>query len=73
MIFRPERGYAGELDAADPLAGFRDRFVRDDESLLYLDGNSLGRLPRRRPCARGAAAGQAAGRARWEPRRFQSR
>jgi len=33
------------MDAADPLTGFRDRFVRDDESLIYLDGNSLGPLP----------------------------
>jgi len=46
MTFRPERSYAGELDAADPLAGFRDRFVWDDESLIYLDGNSLGPLPK---------------------------
>ncbi len=43
--FRGDRGYAEELDAADPLAGFRDRFVRDDPSLIYLDGNSLGPLP----------------------------
>jgi kynureninase len=41
-----DRTYAEGLDAADPLAGFRDRFVRDDESLIYLDGNSLGPLPR---------------------------
>jgi len=41
-----DRSYAGELDAADPLAGFRDRFARDEESLIYLDGNSLGPLPR---------------------------
>jgi len=41
-----DRSYAGELDAADPLAGFRERFVRDDPSLIYLDGNSLGPLPR---------------------------
>ncbi|MFI5954957.1 kynureninase [Cryptosporangium sp. NPDC051539] len=34
------------LDAADPLASFRDRFVHADEELIYLDGNSLGRLPR---------------------------
>src|SRR5712691_2491747 len=46
MTFRPERSYAAELDAADPLAGFRDRFVRDDESLIYMDGNSLGPLPK---------------------------
>jgi kynureninase len=41
-----DRSYADELDAADPLAGFRDRFVRADPSLIYLDGNSLGPLPR---------------------------
>jgi kynureninase len=33
------------LDAADPLAPFRDRFVRGDEPRIYLDGNSLGRMP----------------------------
>ncbi len=33
------------LDAADPLAGFRDRFVIADDVVAYLDGNSLGRLP----------------------------
>jgi kynureninase len=44
--FPADRAYAEELDAADPLAGFRDRFVRDDQSLIYLDGNSLGPLPR---------------------------
>lgn len=37
---------AAELDAADPLATFRDRFVADDPDVVYLDGNSLGRLPR---------------------------
>ncbi|MFF5173593.1 kynureninase [Micromonospora sp. NPDC000089] len=34
-----------ELDDADPLAGLRKRFVIGDEDLIYLDGNSLGRLP----------------------------
>lgn len=36
---------AGQLDAADPLAHFRQRFFFGDEALIYLDGNSLGRLP----------------------------
>ncbi|PCG81597.1 kynureninase [Streptomyces sp. WZ.A104] len=39
------RTAAEELDAADPLAGFRERFVITDPELVYLDGNSLGRLP----------------------------
>ena len=38
---------ARALDAADLLARFRDEFVVGDAGLLYLDGNSLGRLPRR--------------------------
>jgi kynureninase len=37
---------AEALDARDPLSAFRDRFVIDDPELVYLDGNSLGRLPR---------------------------
>ncbi|CUS04936.2 Kynureninase [Candidatus Promineifilum breve] len=37
---------ARQLDAADPLTAFRERFVIDDPDLIYLDGNSLGRLPR---------------------------
>jgi kynureninase len=36
------RARAEELDAADPLAGFRDRFLPGDV-VAYLDGNSLGR------------------------------
>jgi kynureninase len=43
--FLLDRSFAQECDAADPLARFRDRFVRDDPSLIYLDGNSLGMLP----------------------------
>jgi kynureninase len=39
-----DRTTALELDAADELARFHDRFVVDDD-LIYLDGNSLGRLP----------------------------
>ncbi|MFC3688442.1 kynureninase [Aquipuribacter hungaricus] len=37
---------AAQLDAADPLAGFRERFVLDGGPAAYLDGNSLGRAPR---------------------------
>ena len=40
------RAAAEAADAADPLAGFRDRFVPDAAGVIYLDGNSLGRLPR---------------------------
>jgi kynureninase len=43
--FRADRSFAEECDAADPLARFRERFARDDPSLIYLDGNSLGMLP----------------------------
>ena len=34
------------LDATDPLAKYRDRFVFTDPDVCYLDGNSLGRLPK---------------------------
>jgi kynureninase len=37
---------AKRLDAEDPLAPFRERFVIRDPELIYLDGNSLGRLPK---------------------------
>lgn len=39
---------ARELDAADPLAGYRERFVLP-EGVIYLDGNSLGCLPKATP------------------------
>ncbi len=39
-----DRSHAEALDAADPLAAFRDRFVIPDPERIYLDGNSLGRL-----------------------------
>jgi kynureninase len=40
-----ERARAERLDADDPLAAFRERFVIEDPDTIYLDGNSLGRLP----------------------------
>lgn len=40
-----DRADAERLDAEDPLAPFRERFVFDDPETIYLDGNSLGRLP----------------------------
>jgi kynureninase len=36
---------AVELDRSDPLASFKARYVFSDPDLIYLDGNSLGRLP----------------------------
>ncbi len=41
----PNLAYAQYLDKQDKLAHFRQRFVVDDPTLIYLDGNSLGRLP----------------------------
>ena len=38
---------AEQLDAADPLASWRDEFDVPDRELAYLDGNSLGMPPRR--------------------------
>lgn len=40
-----DREQAHRLDAADPLAPYRDRVVIADPEQIYLDGNSLGRLP----------------------------
>ncbi len=42
----PTRSDCVALDDLDPLASYRTEFVIDDESLIYFDGNSLGRLPR---------------------------
>ncbi|MCJ7716040.1 MAG: kynureninase [Anaerolineales bacterium] len=41
-----EESYALQLDNQDPLIQFKERFVIDDPDLIYLDGNSLGRLPK---------------------------
>ena len=42
-----KREYAIDLDKSDPLAKYRSQFVINDEQQCYLDGNSLGRLPKR--------------------------
>ena len=44
---RTDLQYAVELDGQDDLARFRDEFLIADPELIYLDGNSLGRLPKR--------------------------
>ena len=41
-----DREYALELDKNDPLAHFKSQFVISEPEMCYLDGNSLGRLPK---------------------------
>ena len=41
-----EAKFASQLDSQDPLASFREDFIIADPDLIYLDGNSLGRLPK---------------------------
>jgi kynureninase len=44
--FSPSRDFAAQLDQQDSLASYRQQFVVNDPDLIYLDGNSLGRLPK---------------------------
>lgn len=44
MTITPE--HIAQMDAADPLSSFRDEFAIR-EGLIYLDGNSLGMMPKR--------------------------
>lgn len=37
--------HAIDLDSTDPIAAFKQRFFQPDPDLIYVDGNSLGRLP----------------------------
>ena len=39
--------FAKQMDGQDELASFREEFVFPEPEMIYLDGNSLGRLPRR--------------------------
>jgi kynureninase len=45
LQFQPGAAFARLLDDADPLSPFRAEFVISDPDTIYLDGNSLGRLP----------------------------
>lgn len=46
MTIPIDKEYALALDEQDPLAPFRERFVITEPDLIYMDGNSLGRLPK---------------------------
>ena len=46
MKFTTDLSHAQQRDSQDELASFRNRFVSEDPNLIYLDGNSLGRLPK---------------------------
>ncbi|MFI1964257.1 kynureninase [Streptomyces pathocidini] len=64
----PMAARAARLDAADELAEVRDRFDLDD-GVTYLDGNSLGALPRGVPARMADVIGREWGRLRirsWE-------
>lgn len=41
----PTLEHARQLDQSDPLKSYREEFSITDPQLIYLDGNSLGRLP----------------------------
>ena len=47
LFFEAGPEFARQLDAEDELAFCREAFVLAEPDLIYLDGNSLGRLPRR--------------------------
>jgi len=47
MMIDISREYACSLDKADELARYREDFFHADDDLIYMDGNSLGRLPLR--------------------------
>lgn len=46
MNFSTSRDFAHQLDTQDKLASYREAFVFLDPNLIYLDGNSLGMLPK---------------------------
>lgn len=46
-VFESGPEFAQQLDEQDDLASYREEFVFREPDLIYLDGNSMGRLPRR--------------------------
>ena len=48
--YRTDAEFVREMDAADPLAGYRDRFYiplnADGSEVIYFTGNSLGLMPK---------------------------
>src|ERR1051325_7239089 len=44
--FSPSPNFAKRLDSQDVLAPYHEQFVVNESDLIYLDGNSLGRLPK---------------------------
>lgn len=56
MSFDRSEGFALEMDDTDPLKDFRNRFFISDEKIIYLDGNSLGRLPNKTKALLGEVA-----------------
>ena len=46
MNFSSSPNFARQLDQRDALASYHEQFVVVDSDLIYLDGNSLGRLPK---------------------------
>ncbi len=44
-LFQLNPAFALQLDRDDPLGKYRAQFVHDDPGRIYMDGNSLGRLP----------------------------
>ncbi|MFN8410844.1 MAG: kynureninase [Anaerolineales bacterium] len=46
MNFSTAHDFARQLDSQDKLATYREAFVFSDSNLIYLDGNSLGMMPK---------------------------
>ncbi len=46
IYFSPSLDFAKKLDQQDKLASYREQFAASDPDMIYLDGNSLGRLPK---------------------------